>query len=133
MNTPKHPCNQDLHEIIQELMRAGHSLNPADCPPPPNRPCCNHAHCPDEQDNDCVVLQYSDFVQLMSDMAELGDMVDTLLQMHAASDHRIRELVGVARKLDAVPASRHEKQYIQCRTNQIMEKWSDADLIAVCE
>ena len=133
MNNPKHPCNQDLHEIIQELMRAGHSLNPADCPPPPDHPCCAHTHCSDEQDTYCVVLQYSDFVQLMSDMAELGDMVDALLQMNAASEHRIRELVGVVRKLDAVPTSRHEKQYIQCRTNQIMEKWSDADLIAVCE
>lgn len=133
MNNPKHPCNPDLREIIQELLQAGHNLNPADCPPPPDRPRCNHAHCPDEQDNDCVVLQYSDFVQLMSDMAELGDMVDTLLQMSDASEHRIRELVGVARKLNAVPASRHEKQYIQCRSNQIMEKWSDADLIAVCE
>ena len=133
MNNPKHPCNPDLREIIQELLQASHNLNPADCPPPPDRLRCNHAHCPDEQDNDCVVLQYSDFVQLMSDMAELGDMVDTLLQMHAASDHRIRELVGIARKLDTVPASRHEKQYIQYRTNQIMEKWSDADLIAVCE
>ena len=133
MNNPKHPCNPDLHEIIQELLQAGHNLNPRDCPSPPDRSRCNHAHCPDEQDTDCVVLQYSDFIQLMSDMAELGDMVDTLLQMHAVSDHRIRKLVGVARKLDAVPASRHEKQCIQCRTNQIMEKWSDADLIAVCE
>ena len=132
MNNPKHPCNPDLREIIQELLQAGHNLNPADCPPP-NRPYRKYAHCPNKQDNDCVILQYSDFVQLMNDMAELGDMVDTLLQMHAASQHRIRELVGVARKLDAVPASRHEKQYIQRRTNQIMEKWSDADLIAVCE
>ena len=133
MNNPKHPCNPDLREIIQELLQAGHNLNSADCPPPPDRPRCKYAHCPDEQDNDCVVLQYSNFVQLMSDMAELGDMVDTLLQMHAASDHLIKALVSVARKLDYVPASRHEKQYIQWRTNQIMEKWSDADLIAVCE
>ena len=133
MNNPKHPCDPDLREIIQELLQAGHNLNPADCPPPPDCPCYNHAHCPDEQDNDCVFLQYSDFVQLMSDMAELGDMVDALLQMSDTSEHRIMALVGVARKLDAVPASRHEKQYIQCRTHQSMEKWSDADLIAVCE
>lgn len=95
MNNPKHPCNPDLREIIQELLQAGHNLNPADCPPP-DRSCCKYAHCPDEQDNDCVVLQYSDFVQLMSDMAELSDMVDTLLQMSDASEHRIRKLVGVA-------------------------------------
>lgn len=133
MDTPKHPCNQDLHKVIQTLMQAGHSLHHTDCSHPPDRSCCAHAHCSGEQDNNCIVLQYSDFVQMMNDMAELGDMVDTLLQMHAASDHLIKTLVGVARKLDAVPASSHEKQYIQCRADQIMEKWSGADLIAVCE
>lgn len=132
MNNPKHPCNQDLHEIIQELMQASHNLNPADCPPPPDSHCCNE-RCPDNQDTDCVILRYSDFIQLMSDLAELGDMIDTLLQMHTASDHLIKTLTSVAHKLDTTPAPSHEKQYIRCRTDQIMEKWSDADLIAVYE
>ena len=132
MNNPKHPCNQDLHEIIQELMQASHNLNPMDCPPPPDSRCCNERRS-DNQDTDCVILRYSDFIHLMSDLAELGDMIDTLLQMHAASDHLVKTLASVAHKLDIAPAFEHEKQYIRCRTDQIMGKWSDADLIAVYE
>lgn len=80
------------------------------------------------EEADCVILRCSDFAQMVQDMIDLGDMVDELMQMLGAKEHLARTLLGVACKLDTSAQEKQAKQNIHDRTDEILNKWSNATL-----
>lgn len=124
---------EQLKKALHHLMSAGKHLEKAGLSPVSEQENASIvAAIPDEMANtDCVILTYSNFAQMVENMIELGDMVDTLSQMLGAKEHLARTLLGVACKLDTSVDEKKEKQYIHDRTDEIMNKWSNATLTAV--
>lgn len=124
---------EQLKKALHHLMSAGRHLEKAGLSPVSEQENASIvAAIPDEMANtDCVILTYSNFAQMVENMIELGDMVDTLSQMLGAKEHLARTLLGVACKLDTSVDEKKEKQYIHDRTDEIMNKWSNATLTAV--
>lgn len=133
MNNSNSNREEQLKKALHHLMSAGKHLEKAGLSPDSEQENASVTSVlPDDMVNtDCVILKCSDFAQMVENMIELGDMVDTLSQMLGAKEHLARTLLGVACKLDTSVDEKKEKQYISERTNEIMNKWSNATLTSV--
>lgn len=125
--------DEQLKKALHHLMCAGNHLNAANLSSASDHAktfASNKEETPlnTTEENDYIVLRYSDFAQLMQDLIDLGDLNDTLMQMLGAKEHLARTLLGVACKLDTSPQEKQEKQHIRECTDAILNKWSNVTL-----
>lgn len=121
----------ELQKALQHLMCAGNHLNAAGFVSSSNKVETHAKDSADTATTNCIVLRYSDFAQMMQDMSDLSDMNDTLMQMLGAKEHLARTLLGIACKMDTSVHEKQEMNNIRERTDEILNKWSNATLTAI--